>query len=98
MTNEEKLKSLSIYIADNYSYSKVMCVTGAEYVAFAARDLGLTSMLLYPVENKDVVTYNLYFNTAVPGGHCACLIDYPDRTTLRYDVQGGSQWIRTYNN
>lgn len=95
MTNEEKLKALSKYIADNYSYSKVKCVTGAEYVAFAARDLGLTSMLLYPVEDKDVVTYNLYFNTAVPGGHCACLVEYKHHT-LRYDVQGGSYQIKEY--
>ena len=72
-----------------------MCVTGAEYVAFAARDLGLTSMLLYPVGNKDVATYNLYFNTAVPGGHCACLVTF-DYHTLRYDVQGGSYKIRKY--
>ena len=95
MTNEEKLKTLSKYIADNYSYSKVMCVTGAEYVAFAARDLGLTSMLLYPVEDKDAVTYNIYFNTAVPGGHCACLVEYKHHT-LRYDVQGGSYQIKEY--
>lgn len=95
MTNEEKLKSLSKYIADNYSYSKVMCVTGAEYVAFAARDLGLTSMLLYPVGNKDVVTYNLYFNTAVPGGHCACLVMF-EHHIIRYDVQGGNYQIKEY--
>lgn len=95
MTNEEKLKSLSNYIADNYSYLKVMCVTGAEYVAFAARNLGLISMLLYPVANKDVVTYNLYFNTAVPGGHCACLVIF-EHHALRYDVQGGSYRIREH--
>ena len=95
MTNEEKLKALSKYIVDNYSYSKVKCVTGAEYVAFAARDLGLTSMLFYPVEDKDVVTYNLYFNTAVPGGHCACLVEF-DHHTVRYDVQGGNYQIKEY--
>lgn len=95
MTNEEKLKALSKYIADNYSYSKVKCVTGSEYVAFAARDLGLTSMLLYPVEDKDAVTYNIYFNTAVPGGHCACIVMF-NHHTVRYDVQGGNYQIKEY--
>ena len=46
---------------------------------FAARDLGLTSMLMYPggEENPDrdhdIVTYNIYYDTVKPGGHCACL-------------------------
>ena len=104
MTDKEKLKALSEYIEANYSYSKVMCVDGAVYVAFAARDLGLTSMLMYPSgkeypdRDHDIVTYNLYYDTIKPGGHCACLVYYPDGSVLRYDVQGGSQWIRTYNN
>ena len=73
-----------------------MCVAGAEYAAFAARDLGLTSMLLYPTDDKDLLTYNIHYNTAVPGGHCACLICHPDVSILRYDVQSGSYWIRKY--
>ena len=102
MTDKEKLKAFSEYIEANYSYSKVMCVDGAVYVAFAARDLGLTSMLMYPggkenpERDHDIVTYNLYYDTIKPGGHCACLVYYPDGSTLRYDVQGGSQWIREY--
>lgn len=102
MTDKEKLKAFSEYIEANYSYSKVMCVDGAVYVAFAARDLGLTSMLMYPggkenpERDHDIVTYNLYYDTIKPGGHCACLVDYPDGSVLRYDVQGGSQWIREY--
>ena len=102
MTDKEKLKAFSEYIEANYSYSKVMCVDGAVYVAFAARDLGLTSMLMYPggkenpERDHDIVTYNLYYDTIKPGGHCACLVDYPDSSILRYDVQGGSQWIREY--
>ena len=104
MTDKEKLKAFSEYIEANYSYSKVMCVDGAVYVAFAARDLGLTSMLMYPggkenpERDHDIVTYNLYYDTIKPGGHCACLVAYPDSSILRYDVQGGSQWIRAYNN
>lgn len=104
MTDKEKLKAFSEYIEVNYSYSKVMCVDGAVYVAFAARDLGLTSMLMYPggkenpERDHDIVTYNLYYDTIKPGGHCACLVAYPDSSILRYDVQGGSQWIRAYNN
>ena len=104
MTDKEKLKAFSKYIEANYSYSKVMCVDGAVYVAFAARDLGLTSMLMYPggkenpERDHDIVTYNLYYDTIKPGGHCACLVAYPDSSVLRYDVQGGSQWIRAYNN
>ena len=104
MTDKEKLKAFSKYIEANYSYSQVMCVDGAVYVAFAARDLGLTSMLLYPggEENPsrehDIVTYNIYYDTVKPGGHCACLIYYPDGSVLRYDVEGGSQWIRDYSN
>lgn len=104
MTDQEKMKAFAKYVADHNTYSQVMCVDGAVYTAFAARDLGLTSMLLYPggEENqtcgRHIVTYNLYFNTVVPGGHCACLIDYPDGSTLRYDVQGSSYWIRNYNN
>ena len=102
MTDKEKLKAFSEYIEANYSYSKVMCVDGAVYVAFAARDLGLTSMLMYPggkenpERDHDIVTYNLYYDTIKPGGHCACLVAYPDSSILRYDVQGGSQWIREY--
>lgn len=104
MTDKEKLKAFSEYIEANYSYSKVMCVDGAVYVAFAARDLGLTSMLMYPggkenpERDHDIVTYNLYYDTIKPGGHCACLVAYPNSSILRYDVQGGSQWIRAYNN
>lgn len=104
MTEKDKLKAFSKYIEVNYSYSQVMCVDGAVYVAFAARDLGLTSMLMYPggeenpSRDHDIVTYNIYYDTVKPGGHCACLVYYPDGSTLRYDVQGGSQWIRTYNN
>ena len=102
MTDTEKLKAFSKYVAYHYSYTQLMCVDGAEYVAFAARDLGLCSMLLYPggEENqtcsRHIITYNLYFSTAVPGGHCACLVEYPDGSMLRYDVQGGSYWIRDY--
>ena len=52
------------------------------------------SMLLYPGGesnqhcDRHIVTYNLYANTAVPGGHCACLVKYDD-CTMRYDAQGG---------
>lgn len=104
MTDKEKLKAFSEYIEAHYSYSKVMCVDGAVYVAFAARDLGLTSMLMSPggkenpERDHDIVTYNLYYDTIKPGGHCACLVGYPDSSVLRYDVQGGSQWIREYKN
>lgn len=104
MTDKEKLKAFSEYIVANYSYSKVMCVDGALMVAFAARNLGLTSMLMYPggkenpERDHDIVTYNLYYDTIKPGGHCACLVAYPDSSILRYDVQGGSQWIREYKN
>ena len=103
MTDKEKLKAFSKYIEANYSYSQVMCVDGAVYVAFAARDLGLTSMLMYPggeenpSRDHNTVTYNIYYDTVKPGGHCACLVYYPDGSTLRYDVEGGSQWIRVYN-
>ncbi len=103
MTEKDKLKAFSKYIEVNYSYSQVMCVDGAVYVAFAARDLGLTSMLMYPggeenpSRDHNIMTYNIYYDTVKPGGHCACLVYYPDGSTLRYDVQGGSQWIRVYN-
>lgn len=103
MTEKDKLKAFSKFIEANYSYSQVMCVDGAVYVAFAARDLGLTSMLMYPggeenpSRDHNIVTYNIYYDTVKPGGHCACLVYYPDGSTLRYDVQGGSQWIRVYN-
>lgn len=103
MTDKDKLKAFSKYIEANYTYSQIMCVDGAVYVAFAARDLGLTSMLMYPggeenpSRDHNIVTYNIYYDTVKPGGHCACLVYYPDGSTLRYDVQGGSQWIRVYN-
>ena len=103
MTDKEKLKAFSKYIEANYTYSQIMCVDGAVYVAFAARDLGLTSMLMYPggeenpSRDHNTVTYNIYYDTVKPGGHCACLVYYPDGSVLRYDVEGGSQWIRVYN-
>lgn len=103
MTDKDKLKAFSKYIEANYTYSQIMCVDGAVYVAFAARDLGLTSMLMYPggeenpSRDHNTVTYNIYYDTVKPGGHCACLVYYPDGSVLRYDVEGGSQWIRVYN-
>ena len=101
MTDKEKMQAFAQYIKSNYSYSQIMCVTGAVYTAWAARDLGLSSMLLYPggEPNQDcerhIVTYNIYQSTAVPGGHCACLVGYDDGW-MRYDVQGGSSIIKPY--
>ena len=101
MSDKEKMKAFGNYIADNYPYTRVMCVTGAVYTAYAARDLGLSSMLLYPGGEpnqncgRHIITYNIHASTAVPGGHCACLIEYEDGL-VRYDVQGGLCWIRDY--
>lgn len=101
MTDKEKLKAFGDYISNNYTYTRVMCVTGAIYTAYAARDLGLNSMLLYPGGEstqlcaRHIITYNLYGGTAVPGGHCACLVEY-EEGLVRYDVQGGLCWIRDY--
>ena len=101
MTDKGKMQAFAQYIKTNYSYSQIMCLTGAVYTAWAARDLGLSSMLLYPGGEpnqnceRHIVTYNLYQNTAVPGGHCACLVSYDDGW-MRYDVQGGSSIIRSY--
>ena len=102
MTQHEKLKAFAQYVAKNYSYKQVYCNIGADYVAFAARDLGLTSMLLYPggepnqTCERHLITYNIFTNIMVPGGHCACLVEYPDGSTLRYDVQGGTYKIKNY--
>ena len=102
MTDQEKLKAFAQYVAKNYSYSQVYCNIGADYVAFAARDLGLTSMLLYPggepnqTCGRHLVTYNIFTNIVVPGGHCACIVVFKDGSTLRYDVQGGSCQISNY--
>lgn len=102
MTQQEKLKAFVQYVANNYSYKQVYCNIGADYVAFAARDLSLTSMLLYPggepnqTCERHLVTYNIFTNIMVPGGHCACLVEYPDDSTLRYDVQGGTYIIKNY--
>ena len=101
MTDEKKIQAFVRYISSNYSYSQVMCVTGAVYTAWAARDLGLNCMLLYPGGepnqscDRHIVTYDIYYNVAVPGGHCACLIEYEDGW-MRYDVQGGYSCYRTY--
>jgi hypothetical protein len=102
MTQQEKMKAFAQYVAKNYSYKQVYCNIGADYVAFAARDLGLTSMLLYPggepnqTCERHLITYNIYTSIMVPGGHCACLVEYPDGSTLRYDVQGGTYKIKNY--
>ncbi len=101
MTDREKMKAFAEYIRDHYTYDQIMCVEGAVLTAFAARDLGLESMLLYPGGeatqhcDRHIVTYNLYANTAVPGGHCACLVEYDD-CTMRYDVQGELCIIKEY--
>ena len=97
MTDEEKLKAFAEYIKSHYTLRQLKCVDGALYTAHAARDLGLDAMLIYPEENghPDLITYNLYFNTTVPGGHCACLVEYDD-CTMRYDVQGQACVIRPY--
>ena len=101
MTNREKMKAFAVYIKTNYKYSQMKCVEGAVMTSLAARDLGLDSMLLYPggEENqpcpKHLITYNLYTGVYVPGGHCACLVEYDD-CTMRYDVQGGACVIQPY--
>ena len=102
MTQQEKLKAFAQYVAKNYSYKQVYCNIGADYVAYAACELGLTSMLLYPggepnqTCERHLVTYNIFTSIMVPGGHCACLVEYPDGSTLRYDVQGGTYKITNY--
>ena len=101
MTDKEKMKALAVYIKTNYKYSQMKCVEGAVLTAFAARDLGLDSMLLYPggEENqlcsRHLITYNLYTDAYVPGGHCACLVEFND-CTMRYDVQGQACVIQPY--
>ena len=97
MSDKEKMKTFTEYIKSHYALRQLKCVDGALYTAFAARDLGLSSMLLYPEENghPNLATYNLYYNTTVPGGHCACLIEYDD-CTMRYDVQGGACVVSEY--
>lgn len=101
MTDKEKIKAFAMYIKTHYKYSQMKCVEGAVMTALATRDLGLDSMLLYPggEENqpcpKHLITYNLYTGVYVPGGHCACLVEYDD-CTMRYDVQGGACVIRDY--
>ena len=102
MTQQEKLKAFAQYVAKNYSYKQIYCNIGADYVAYAARELGLTSMLLYPggepnqTCERNLITYNIFTSIMVPGGHCACLVEYPDDSTLRYDVQGGTYKIKNY--
>lgn len=98
MTDKEKLRAFAEYIKSHYTLLQMKCTDGALYTAFAARDLGLDSMLIYPEENDlpDLVTYNLYYNTTVPGGHCACLVEYGS-CTMRYDVQGEAYVISEYN-
>lgn len=97
MTNREKMKAFAEYIKSHYTLRQLKCVDGALYTALAARDLGLDAMLIYPKENghPDLITYNLYYNTTVPGGHCACLVEYDD-CTMRYDVQGQACVIQPY--
>jgi hypothetical protein len=102
MTDKEKIKAFTKYVGSHYTYQQLKCTDGALYTAFAARDLGLESMLLYPggEENqpcpRHLITYNLYYNTTVPGGHCACLVEYDD-CIMRYDVQGGACIISDYS-
>lgn len=101
MTDKEKMKAFAVFIKTHYKYSEMKCVGGAVMTALAARDLGLDSMLLYPggEENqpcpRHLITYNLYTGVYVPGGHCACLVEYDD-CTIRYDVQGQACVIRPY--
>ena len=97
MSGKEKMKAFTEYIKSHYTLRQLKCVDGALYTAFAARDLGLSSMLLYPEENghPDLVTYNLFYDTTTPGGHCACLVKYDD-CTLRYDVQGDACVVSEY--
>ena len=97
MTDKEKMKAFAEYIKSHYTLRQLKCVDGALYTALAARDLGLDAMLIYPEENghPNLITYNLYYNTTVPGGHCACLVEYED-CTMRYDVQGQASVIQPY--
>ena len=98
MTDKEKMKAFAEYIKSHYTLRQLKCADGALYTAFAARDLGLNSLLLYPEENghPELVTYNLFYDTTIPGGHCACLVEYDD-CVMRYDVQGGAYVISVYS-
>ena len=98
MSDKEKIKAFAEHIKSHYTLRQLKCVDGALYTAFAARDLGLNAMLFYPEENghPDLMTYNLYFDTTIPGGHCACLVTYDD-DILRYDVQGGAYVISDFD-
>jgi len=98
MSDKEKIKAFADHIKSHYTLRQLKCVDGAVYTAFAARDLGLNAMLFYPEENghPDLMTYNLYFDTTVPGGHCACLVEYEDGI-MRYDVQGGAYVLSEYH-
>lgn len=98
MTDKEKMKAFAEYFKSHYTLRQLKCVDGAVYTAFTARDLGLDAMLFYPEENghPDLLTYNLYFDTTIPGGHCACLVEYDDGIVC-YDVQGGAYVISEYN-
>jgi hypothetical protein len=103
MDDKEKLQALAKYIKSKYKYAEVNCVAGAVFIAFAARELGLNSMLLYPGGESNqpcprhYITYNIYFSQATPGGHCACLVIHKDGTIMRYDVQGGAQKVKEYD-
>lgn len=98
MSDKEKIKAFAEHIKSHYTLRQLKCVDGAVYTAFATRDLGLNAMLFYPEENghPDLMTYNLYFDTTIPGGHCACLVEYDD-CTMRYDVQGGACVISDFD-
>jgi len=98
MSDKEKIKAFAEYIKSHYTLRQLKCVDGAVYTAFAAWDLGLNAMLYYPEENghPDLMTYNLYYDTTIPGGHCACLVTYDDGI-LRYDVQGGAYVISDFD-
>lgn len=101
MTDRQKMDAFAQYVKSHFTYANLKCVEGAMYTAFAARDLGLSSMLLYPGGDENqlcdyhIVTYNLYQNTYNPGGHCACLVAFGD-SMVRYDVQGGACVISNY--
>lgn len=101
MTDRQKIDAFAQYVKSHFTYANLKCVEGAMYTAFAARDLGLSSMLLYPGGDENqlcdyhIVTYNLYQNTYNPGGHCACLVIFGN-SMVRYDVQGGACVISNY--
>ena len=84
MTKKQKVFAVADYVRDNFTYSQMDCIAGANMVVGAARDLGLKARFYY--EYGKYGEYYTYSYNII--GHNSALVDFGDGKECLIDAQG----------